>query len=483
MISAKNITKAYAGNFVLQNVEFKIGNNRKIGIVGKNGCGKTTLLKLVVGHEETTNGNIDIQNEKIGYIPQELNFPDKLVGELLEEKLISRNENYRIDVLVWETEFHNYDPYQRIHTLSEGQKMKLKLIETLLGDPTTLLIDEPTNHLDIEGIMWFENYVKNLDKTVVMISHDRSFLNTTVDEIWEIENKKIYRFVGDYDNYKEEKLKLIDKWNEEYVRFLQKKRQLETLIENVRKIKSGKKRGRAVEAAKKRYDREITQNAKEKYVSKKIKNVEFETDIRHGKLMLRFENVSKNYGATGDKKVFSDLSFEIRGKEKVWLFGPNGVGKTTLVKIIIGEEKPTLGKFQIGENIKIGYFAQKQTQLDFTQNVLEHFIKQTRCSYGNAFGMLSKFLFDKDACKKRVSQLSPGERARFAFAIFAQKDYDLLILDEPTNHLDIETKEVIEKSLSEFMGTLLLVSHDRYFVEEVGINKILNLKDGKLFFY
>jgi len=477
VISAKNVTKAYAGDIILDSVDFKIGNNRKIGIVGKNGCGKTTLLKLITETEEISSGNIDIQNEEFGYIPQEFNFPDKLIGEYLEEKLALGFENYKIDILVTQMDFHKYDPYQEIKTLSEGQKMKLKLIETMLLEPTTLFIDEPTNHLDIEGIMWFENYIKNLNKTVVMISHDRSFLNNTVDEIWEIENKKILRFVGDYDNYKMEKLKLIDKWDAEYTRFLQKKRQLEQLIENVRKIKDGKKRGRAVESAKKRFDREITLNTKEKYSEKKIKSLNFDTDVRSSKLMVRLEDLSKSYGT---KEVFNNLSFELRGKEKVWLFGPNGMGKSTLVKLIMGEEKPTAGNIKLGENIKIGYFAQKQTRLTYTKNLLDQFMETTHASYGGAISTLRKFLFDKDTAQKRISQLSPGERARFAFAIFAYNDYDLLILDEPTNHLDIETKEVIEQSLSSYDGTLLLVSHDRYFVEEVGITKVLNLRDGKL---
>lgn len=480
MISAKNVTKTYAGDIILNGVDFKIGNNRKIGIVGRNGCGKTTLLKLINGIEELSGGNIDIQNEKFGYIPQEFDFPEKMVEEFLEEQLEDLSEKYKIGILVSQLEFHNYDPYQIISTLSEGQKMKLKLIQTLLHEPTTLFIDEPTNHLDIEGIMWFEEYIKRLNKTVVMISHDRAFLNNTVDEIWEIENKKIIRFVGDYDNYKEEKLKLIDKWNEEYVLFLKKKKQLETLIENVRKIKDGKARGRAVEAAKKRYDREIEQNKKEKYESKKISDVDFSTDIRASKLMVRLDNVSKSYGS---KEVYKELSFELRGQEKVWLFGPNGSGKTTMVKMIMGEEAPTSGEIKIGNNIKIGYFAQKQTHLDYQQKLLDHFMELTHASLSEALGMLKRFLFDKDAVQKRVSQLSPGERARFAFAIFAYNDYDLLILDEPTNHLDIEAKEVIEKSLSEYKGTLLLVSHDRYFVEQVGVNKLLNLKEGKLNYY
>ena len=477
MITGNNITKAYGDREIITNINFKIGNGRKIGLVGKNGCGKTTLFKIVNGVEELTEGNLEIHDEILGYIPQEFVFSDELVGEYLEKKLDSKWDFYKIEFLASKLKFVNFDPYQTLKTLSEGQKMKIKLIEALLKDPTALFIDEPTNHLDIEGIMWFEGYIKHLDKTVMMISHDRSFLNHTVDEIWEIDKEQIYRFVGDYDYYKEEKLKLINKWDQEYVLFLKKKAQLETLLENVRKIKDGKKRGRAVSSVKKRIDREIVGNKKEKYETKKVKNIEFESNVHLSKLMIRFENISKAYA---QKEVFKDLNFELRGKEKVWLYGPNGAGKTTIVKIIMGMEKPTSGNFKLGNNINVGYFSKVQSDLTLKNTLFEEFVEKTEIYFAKAFGYLNKFLFDKESIQKRIWQLSPGERARFAFAIFAYKNYDLLILDEPDNHLDIETKEVIEKSLNEFKGTLLLVSHDRYFVEMVGVDKVLNLSDGKI---
>lgn len=477
VITARDLTKTYGDRDIFVGVNFKIGNNRKIGLVGKNGCGKTTLFKILNGIEDATSGNIDLTGEVLGYLPQEFTFPNKLVGEYFEEILENPHDFYKVEILASQLGFHNFDIYQELNTQSEGQKMKTKLIEVLLKDPTTLFIDEPTNHLDIDGIMWFEEYIKKLNKTVIMISHDRSFLNHTVDEIWEIDKCKIFRFVGDYDNYKTQKLELIDKWNQEYVLFLKKKAQLEELLKNVHKIKAGKKRGSAVGAVKKRIDREIEQNKKEKYTTKKMRNIQFDTDISSGKLVTRFDGVSKYYG---DKKVFENLSFELRGKEKVWLFGPNGAGKTTLVKILMGEEKVTNGEVTVGNDIRIGYYSQVQTKLSHDKTLLEAFIEQTKAYYGDAFGFLNRFMFDRDSGKKRVNQLSPGERARFAFAIFSFVNYDLLVLDEPDNHLDIETKEVLEKSLNEFEGTLLLVSHDRYFVENVGVNKLLNLKEGTL---
>ncbi len=477
MITAKDLSKSYADKEIFEKVDLKIGNGRKIGLVGKNGCGKTTLFKILNGIEESSSGNIDIQNEVFGYVPQELIFPEDMVGAYLERKLESKWDMYKIETLANQLKFINYDPYQLLNTLSEGQKMKVKLMEVMLMDPTVLFIDEPTNHLDIEGIIWLENYIGSLSQTVIMISHDRSFLNNTVDEIWEIDKLQVFKFVGNYDNYKIEKMKLLEKWDQEYTLFLKHKAQLEKLLENVRKIKDGKKRGRAVSSAKKRIEREVTSNTKEKYVSKKMKTIEFETNVHPGKLMVRFENVGKKYG---DKLVFKNLDFEVRGKEKVWLFGPNGAGKTTIIKMIIGEESVTEGTIRLGENMKVGYYSQVQSELDSEETVIEEFMKKTHCYIGSAYGYLKRFLFEKEATKKKVKYLSPGERARFAFAIFAYRDYDLLILDEPDNHLDIETKEVLEKSLSDFSGTILIVSHDRYFVEEIGVNKVLNLTEGTL---
>jgi ATP-binding cassette subfamily F protein 3 len=191
------------------------------------------------------------------------------------------------------------------------------------------------------------------------------------------------------------------------------------------------------------------------------------------------DNVGKLYG---QKKVFDALDFELRGKEKIWLFGPNGAGKSTLVKMIMGIEEPTSGEIKVGDGVRVGYFSQTQSQLNMDARMMDEFIEKTRKFEGEAIGYLRRYLFDKDFHNKKLYQLSPGERARFAFAIFAVNDYDLLILDEPDNHLDIETKEVLEKSLRDFRGALLLVSHDRYFVELVGVEKLVNLRDGKLYY-
>ncbi|QQS38414.1 ABC-F family ATP-binding cassette domain-containing protein [Candidatus Woesebacteria bacterium] len=481
MIIGHGISKNYGTENILSNISFKAGNGRKIGVVGANGCGKTTLFKIIAGEISTDSGSYHNHGETIGYVPQEFEFPDVTIGEYLKSKLSEEWEEYKIDILISKLKYVNYNPEQKISTLSEGQKMKAKMIEMLLVDPTILIIDEPTNHLDIEGIVWFENYIKNLNETVLLISHDRQFLNMVVDEIWEIEKSGIIRFVGNYDFYKEEKLKLIEKWDNDFKLFLKKKDKLEQLLASARKISDGKSRGKAVSSAKKRIERETKgENEKHKYESKRLKDIEFVTDITHRKMMLAFKNVSKVYDT---REVFKDLNFSVLGGEKVWLYGPNGAGKSTIVKMIAGDEQPTHGEIEIGNNVKMGYFAQKQSKILDNRNLLTCYLEETGCAYGKAFGELKKFLFENDDLKKPVKNLSPGQRARFALAIFTHNNYDLLILDEPTNHLDIETKEVVENSLREFKGTVVLVSHDRYFVERVGITKMANLRNATLSVY
>lgn len=472
MIIGTGINKQFIGSPILENISFKLGNNKKIALVGKNGCGKSTLFKIIAGILPYDSGSVVLTGENLAYIPQEFDFPDTTVSEFLESCLENEWELYKIEILQEQLGFNNYSPTQKISTMSEGQKMKLKLIQVMLLDPTVLLIDEPTNHLDIDGILWFENYIKGLNKTVLMISHDRQFLNNTISEVWEIENRKLTVFVGDYDKYKEEKSKLIGKWNEDYVLFQKKKAKLQALYDRFAGTYG-------VKAVKSRISREIQgENEKLPYVSKKIKEIDFKPGVTHSKRMVQFKEMSKSYD--GLKYIFNNFNFELRGGEKVWLFGPNGAGKSTLVRMILGLESPTSGEVNIGENLSIGYFAQKQNQLVYDKTLLDNFLDITHCEYREVFGALKRFMFEGDDLKLRVRDLSPGQRARFAFAIFTYHNYDMLILDEPDNHLDIETKEVIEESLRNYQGTLFLISHDRYFVESIIPTSILYLNNGQI---
>lgn len=476
MIKAKVLSKEYfVGDTLFSGVDFVLSKNEKVGLVGPNGCGKTTLLKIIAGVEAPTAGNLLIENEKVGYLPQELDLPlDMLLGEFIET-LLKTNEKYLVEKNLSLMGLTQLDEYEKIKLMSEGEKMKLKLAEILLQQPTCLILDEPTNHLDIDGILWFEDFVKNFRGNVLMISHDRSFLNNTVSKIFEIENKEFHVFSGNYDDYVEQKRKLIEKKGEEYVRFLKKKKQLEDLLLLAHKIGGGKRN--AVQAAQTRYDREIEQSKVEKYEVKRIKDLSLEGSTHSSKLVVEGVDLVKKFG---EKSILQEANFEIRGKEKVWLFGPNGTGKSTLVKMIMGEQGHDSGNLKIGNNLKIGYFAQTNDALNYDSTLFDFFMNESGLSYGQIYGTLEKFLFSKEASKKKIKSLSPGERARLKLALFTLKEYEFLILDEPTNHLDIAAKEVIEEALRNYDGTLLLVSHDRYFVSEVGVDKVFELRNGKL---
>ncbi len=478
MIRGSGITKTFIGTPVLNNIDFKLGGSKKIALVGRNGAGKSTLIKIIAGVMEPDSGSLEIQGETIGYIPQEFDFPDVMLGEYLEGFLEHPWEFYRVEALADKLSFTNFDPYTDLGVLSEGQKMKVKLIEILLTNPTLLLIDEPTNHLDIDGILWFERYIQSLHQSVLMISHDRAFLNNTVHEVWELDQGKLYTFTGNYDDYKEAKLRLINKQAEEYKKFLKRKAKLERLLVEAHRRRISRKGG--VKQVKSRIKREIEANKADAYVVQHLGRLNLGSGVTHSKLMVRFENVSKFYG---DLKVFENLSFDIRGGEKVWLWGPNGAGKSTLVKLIVGEEFPTEGSITLGTSISIGYFAQKYVRVPPDARLLDYFMEETGYAYGASLSYLRKYLFEGDTLMQRFKDLSPGQRARFSFAVFAYRDYDMLILDEPSNNLDIETKDVMAEALHSYSGTLLLVSHDRFFVESVGITRMLNLREGLLFAY
>lgn len=502
MLRIKDLEYEINGKELYRELNLLFGKNQKVALIGRNGCGKTTLFRLIMGDLEPDKGEVQLLHEKVGHLPQILELPEnEMVGEFIEKLIPESWEQYRALTILEKLKFENYDEYQLIGTLSEGQKMKLKLCELLLDDPTILLLDEPTNHLDINGIKQFEYFIKHFDGIVIMISHDRAFLNNTVDQVIEIENGVAQSYIGNYDDFVTGKEAWINRNSAEVRVFEKKKQALKKLIANSRKIKDGKKRGKAVRAAKKRYDREITQNEIVKYKEKNIRSLDLEGEVHKHKLIVKFDNLCKSFstkphlpspyqgevnssppyqgGARGGIEhtniVFNNLSLEIRGRNRVWLFGPNGSGKSTLVKILMDELKQDSGEIKFGTNIRIGYFAQVHDKSIYDRELMEYFMERTGTPYESAFGPLARFLFRKADYGKKIGQMSPGERARLLFAIFTYNEYEFLILDEPTNHLDIPTKELIEKALQEYKGALLLVSHDRYFVEQVGMDKVLEL--------
>lgn len=479
MLKLQNISKTYHET-LFKDVTFLLGNGEKVGLVGLNGSGKTTLLCIIAGVEEPdSGGQIELIGEKIGYLPQEFSWPKgKLVGEFLESLVNDpKTEKYKIQRILVRLNMSDVDEYQEINSLSEGQKMKLYIAKLLLTGATILLLDEPTNHLDIDGILWFEEFIQNFEGICIVISHDRAFLNNTITKVFEIDEHKLLIFEGNYDEYLVEKDRYIEDRDKEYVAQERKRRHLEKLLAHARKLGSGKKQSRAIKHAKMRMQKEVIAKEVSQYREVRVKDLKINGKVSEMKKMLKLDKLEFAYG---ERPLIKNASLELRGREKVWFYGRNGIGKTTVIKLIVDQLKPKSGQVIWGENITWQYFSQDQSHLDMEQSVEDYFMQGTGISFDASFGVLNKFLFPKDLRKSKLRQLSPGQRARLTFAIFSQHNYDFLILDEPTNHLDIKTKEIIEDALREFQGGFILISHDRYFVESIGVDRVITLEDGVL---
>lgn len=478
MLRLKDVSKTIGPRELLKKANFKLGDGQKVALIGPNGSGKTTLIKLVLGEDAPDSGQILVQNERIGYLPQEISFPAmQTVGAFFATLVPSKAEFWRVEKILAHLGMIDIRHSQKTNSLSEGQKMKIKLVETLINEPTLLLLDEPTNHLDLAGIRWFENFVQNFAGSVLTISHDRSFLDNTTDTILEVDEKTLISFPGNYTDYKRQKEGWIEKRERVFKKQEKKRAQLEELIENVRRIKDGKQRGRAIRAAKKRMEREILAQEVSAYTRHGVTDLTIAGAMYPQKLVLSVEGLSKQFGT---KEVFRDLDFEIRGHQRVWLQGSNGAGKSTLLNLITQKTPPSAGSARIGVNTKWGYFQQNQAHLPKDLPVGAYIEQQLGLAELRQFQFLTKFGFPATFLNQRLGRLSPGERARLSFGIFTQEEYNFLILDEPTNHLDIWTKEKIEESLQQFRGAILLVSHDRYFIENVGVDRILNIDEGRL---
>lgn len=401
-----------------------------------------------------------------------------MVGEFLES-LVSDpiNERYRVDMILGQLDWPNIDEYQQIGSLSPGQKMKLYLAQIMITEPTVLLLDEPTNHLDIRGIEWLERFVKRFSGVVVLISHDRDFLNNVVNVIFELDDHSLNIFYGNYDEYLDQKIAWIEEKAMRYRLQERKRAQLDDLLARARGIKDGKRRSQAVKAAKSRLEREVTSKEMDKYRQVKLNGLELAGKVYDTKQILRVKNLSFGYT---DDLLLDNTSFELYGAEKLWLYGANGIGKTTFLKLLIDQLPPKEGQIGWGENINWVYFSQEQSHLPLDRELAEYFMEQTGIDFNRSFGVLEKFLFPKSMRHQKIGDLSPGQRARLSFAIFAQQEYDCLVLDEPTNHLDLMTKDVILEALQDFKGAIILVSHDRAFARDLCDGRKVTIRDKQI---
>lgn len=518
LLQVSNISKSYGVNAVLTNISFQIQARDRIGLVGVNGAGKSTLLKIIAGELSCDSGDIHKSKEtKLGYLAQNsglqtdktilaemrsvfqhliaaeqelrdleqqiadprLHADEKKYGEILD-RYAKRSDwfrdqggfevNTKIQSILHGMGFGQFPPDTLIETLSGGQKTRLALAKLLLQAPDLLMLDEPTNYLDIETLTWLENYLRAYSGAILVVSHDRYFLDALTQTIIEIERHAAKRYTGNYSRYIELKAAQYESDLKRYEKQQDEIAQMEQFIQRNLVRASTTKRAQSRRKALERMDRVDRPLADLKRAS-----FSFEIERMTGKEVLTADNLSIGFNDE-DKPLFEHVSFRLTRGETVALIGPNGIGKSTLLKIIVGEHKPRTGTLQFGAHVKIGYYDQEHTHLNRNNTVLEElWSAYPHVEEARIRTILGNFLFSGEDVLKRISALSGGEKARVSLAKLMLAEANFLILDEPTNHLDLFSKEVLEAALVDYEGTLLFISHDRYFLNKMA-ERIVELK-------
>ncbi|MBE5824105.1 MAG: ABC-F family ATP-binding cassette domain-containing protein [Butyrivibrio sp.] len=521
ILSVHGINKSFDGKDILRDASFHVEKNEKVAVVGINGAGKTTLIKMIVGQLPPDDGEIIFSKDITwGYLAQNQNVDtDNTVYEELKEvkkdaieleesirqaeydmkhlegaelealldKYTRMNEQYqRMSGYAWQSEvngvlkglgFLEEEFDKKINTLSGGQKTRVALGKLLLQSPDLIILDEPTNHLDMNSIRWLENYLLNYKGAVIIVSHDRYFLDKIAEKVIEVENCKVSSFIGNYSDYavKKEQLR-IAMWNA----YIKQQAEIKHQEEVIAKLKSfnREKSIKRAESREKMLDK-IEVLDKPATIDDSMK-ISLKPVCESGNDVLSVEGLSKSFG---DEKLFSDINFEIKKGEHVAIIGDNGTGKTTLLKIINGIEKMDDGKITLGVKVHIGYYDQEHHVLHDDKTLFEE-ISDAYPTLNNTEirNTLAAFLFTGDDVFKRIKDLSGGEKGRVSLAKLMLSDANFLILDEPTNHLDITSKEILESAISGYEGTVLYVSHDRYFINKTA-NRILDLTRGQVVEY
>ena len=517
MLNAHDITVSFGGETLFDSISFRLAKGDRVGLIGKNGAGKSTLLKLLAKVNAPTSGIFALEkNTKIGYLPQDLDFENgrtvleeaylafeeiKAVEKRQEEihKIMETTTDFESDFYLGildelndlniryemiggyqyqaETEkvllglgFSIRDLNSPTDTFSGGWRMRIELAKLLLQQTDILLLDEPTNHLDIESIIWLEQFLKKYKGALMMVSHDKMFLDQVTNRTIEIVQKRIFDFKKSYSKYLE--LRYEVRAQQEAAQKNQEKQiqQTEKLIERFRAKAS---KASMAQSLIKKLDK-IERIEIDPEENRKIK-FEFTLSQQPGKIILQTENIEKSFGS---KKVFEGVNLEIVRGDKIAFVGQNGQGKSTLAKILVGE-LDYAGKFKLGHNVQIGYFAQNQsTYLVADKTVLEEAMDAaTAENRTRVRDLLGAFLFPGDSVDKKVNVLSGGERNRLALCKLLLQPFNVLIMDEPTNHLDIQSKNVLKEALLRFQGTLILVSHDRDFAQGL-CQKVVAFRDG-----
>ncbi|HZK53437.1 MAG TPA: ABC-F type ribosomal protection protein [Desulfosporosinus sp.] len=507
--SFNNVTKYYGANKLFESISFDLKTGERVGLIGQNGCGKTTLMKMIMGEEDYQDGSIAIRKDaRVGYLNQmpayeagatsmeviELAFEvvfklkqemmlleeslNHLQGDALEKALQSYGRlTERFETL------GGYDIEMNISKITEGlqitdalkgmlfdqlsggEKTRVILAKLLLEKPDVLLLDEPSNHLDLEAIEWLENFLKEYKGSVLVISHDRYFLDSVVHKIVELEFNRAVPYLGNYSYYVVEKER---RFLVEYKIYQNQQKKIDNMERQIERyriwgvMRDSDKMFRRAKELEKRLEK-IDMLERPVFEKRKVR-LEAQANSRTGKIVLQTEGLTKYFG---DNKLLQDVQLDVFYQDSVCIVGRNGSGKTTLLKMILGELEPCCGSIKIGSRVKIGYLPQNVVYEDEGLTVLEYFTQLHDLTLGDARSQLAKALFMKEDVHKKIKSLSGGEKSRLKLCSLTFDKVNFMILDEPTNHLDIDSREVLEETLIQFDGTLLFVSHDRYFINKV----------------
>lgn len=500
----------FATQKLFNHIKGEVMEGQRIGLVGRNGEGKSTLLNILAGTLQPTEGSVTWKKgSRIGLLEQSPDEPDELTVEQLMlavfselttmqehlakmEKLMEDASPEEMDRLLarygtLQDEFiqrggYELDmkidqvlnglkikqlKYERWGHLSGGEKTKIGLAKLLLQQPDLLLLDEPTNHLDLDAIEWLGAFISHYKGTIVLVSHDRYFLDETVTHIWELDQGDLIQYSGNYSSYvKEREARLLV----EFQQYQDQQKKIQKMKETIKRLKEWANRANPPNAGMHRQAKSMEKALARieildrPVLEKKQMALDFRMDKRSGKDVVLLEEVWKGFG---ERILFHEISMHVRYGERAAIVGANGSGKTTLLNMIMGKEPVDAGEVKLGSGLSIGYLSQHTLEMDNNRTIIEEFRDAVAVSEYEARPLLAKFLFFGNMVFQPVRQLSGGERMRLRLAQLMHQHHNLLILDEPTNHLDLEAKEVMEEALSEFPGTLIAVSHDRYFLDKM----------------
>lgn len=523
LLQLNDISKSFDGEDIFTNVDFEVKTGERIGVVGRNGAGKSTLMKIIAGVEDYDSGHISkIKNLKMGYLTQQMTLDSnatvfeemsKPFEHIKNMELLIKQETdwlaahadaydtptYQAHMEKYESlsnQFEQLEGYQYdskiktvlhglnfneddfnkpINDFSGGQKTRLSLAQMLLNEPDLLLLDEPTNHLDLETTKWLEDYLRYFKGAIVIISHDRYFLDKIVTQVYDVALGSVKRYIGNYEQFIQQRDKYYEKRMQEYEKQQEEIKRLETFVEKniTRASTSGMAKSR-------RKTLEKIQRIDKPMIDARSANIQFGFDRNTGNDVMHIKQLEIGYD---DTPITKPINMEVSKGDHIAIIGPNGVGKTTLIKTIAQRQRQLGGEVTFGANLKIGYYDQKQAEFKSNKTILDYVWDQyPNMNEKDIRAVLGRFLFVQDDVKKIINDLSGGEKARLQLALLMLQRDNVLILDEPTNHLDIDSKEMLEQALEHFAGTIIFVSHDRYFINQLA-NKVFNLDHdgGKMY--